>query len=96
MAAHRLEARQRHLVIPVGTVGHTDDAVGIAIRKRPQQQRVGDREKRRIRADAERERQDSDRREAFVAPNRPHALPYIAPDVFDKNEGLHFVTGFVE
>ena len=55
-----------------------DETVGISDRELPQKQAVDRAEERRVRADAERERDDHNGGPAFVARQRPSAVPEIA------------------
>ncbi len=60
---------------------HHDQASGIAERQRLEQHRVDDREDRRVRADAQRERQHRDRREARRAQAQTDGVADVLKDV---------------
>ena len=64
-------------------------AAGIAHRQRPQDQAVEDREQRRVGADAERERQHDDGREAGISSNLPDAVPEILCELVDQEVPPH-------
>ena len=60
------------------------EAAGIAHGQRAQDQAIEDREQRRVRADAERERQHGDGREAGVPDDLADAVPQIVRELSTK------------
>jgi hypothetical protein len=58
-----------------------DEAIGIRIRQRTEQHGIEDAEDRRVRADAEGERHERDRREAGRAPQQPRGVANVPPEV---------------
>src|SRR5262249_3923049 len=92
-AAHRGDRRERpgliapvHEVLPArglrrelrGPLDQQDELRWIAEGQRPQQHRVHDGEDRGVGADAEREREDGDGREARPREQRPHGIANVA------------------
>ena len=57
------------------------EPLGVDVRQRPQQDRVHHAENRRARADAERDRRDSDRREAGILPQHSGGVAEILEEV---------------
>ena len=60
---------------------HADESFGLGIGKGLQQHRVDDAENGRIRADADGEREQGDRRESGRAPEAPRRQPQLGSEV---------------
>ena len=61
-----------------------DEPIGIRVRQRAQQHGVEDAEDRGVRADAERQRHERDRREAGRAPQQPRGVAHVARQIDDQ------------
>src|SRR5688572_5680419 len=69
-----------------------DEAIGVRIGKRSQQERVDDRKHRAVRADADRQHRDRGHGEPARAGQQPPGVPEIAGDVFNETVHLRTVT----
>jgi hypothetical protein len=69
----------RHLLAPLA---EAHEPVRVFEGQRPQQHAVDDRKDRRVRADAQRERENGDRREAGLLEQHPKSVPNVLPERF--------------
>ena len=79
-------AREAHLAVIFKT---RDQPLRVAVRQRPQQHGVNHAEDRRRGADAQRERQQGDGREAGTACQKPQAVPEILSKGAHRRERMH-------
>ncbi len=84
LVAHVLEVRHReaHLGHLLGPLGEEDQAIGLGVRERAQQDRVDHAEDRGVGADPQCERRDRDEREAGRLPQRADREADVAPELF--------------
>jgi hypothetical protein len=84
--AHVEEVRIRELARRLAgrALPDLDQPLRVAVGQGPQQRRLDGREDRRVRADAERQRDDRDRGEAAVAQERPQRVAHVLPQAFHR------------
>ncbi len=79
---------------PLGAVRDENQFVRIVHRHRPQHDRFEQAEDRGVRADAERERQDDDRGEPGIAPERAQRVAHVLVDLFQSRPRPHRARRF--
>jgi hypothetical protein len=75
--------RAVHLAL-VRVPGQRDECLRVAHRQRAHQQRVHEAEDRRVRADAERQREDREKAERLVGDEHAHAVAQVLPELLDE------------
>jgi len=68
-----------------------DELLGMRHRQRAQAYRVEQLEDRRVRPDAEREREDGDDGKSWIEPQQSQAVSQVLPDRLEEAEGVHAV-----
>jgi hypothetical protein len=92
-----VQIRKEPVAVPIGHApGDLDDTVGVFERQRLQHKRVEDSEQRGVNADAERQRQHGNQREARFLRQRSRAKAQVLPQCpHNSPQGVRFqVSGF--